>query len=155
MHACRWYKNLFNKSYVPYGIPAASNVSTPLCMRVAGTNMCLNILICVNKLYVPFDIPAASYVSTPPSMRVPGIYIITNHMFANKFAPIVRTQNPGEEPLGKGVSRTALERQALDALNFVPCSTIFSCRSCLPFRYLALLATQAAAANEQSGEWAT
>ena len=76
-------------------------------------------------------------------------------MFANEFAPIVRTQNPGEEPLGKGVSRTALERQALDALNFVPYGTVFSGTSCLPFRFLALLATQAAAANEQSGEWAT
>ena len=57
--------------------------------------------------------------------------------------------------MGKGVSRTTLERQALDALNLVPYGTVFSGISCFPFCYLALLATQAAAAKEQSGEWAT
>ena len=63
-------------------------------MRVAGINL-------FNKSYVPFDIPAASYVSTPPSMRVAGIKIITNHMFANEFARIVRTLNPGEGAVGQ------------------------------------------------------
>ena len=62
-----------NKLHVPYDIPAASNVSTPPCMRVAGINL-------FNKSYVPFDIPAASYVSTPPSMRVAGI-ILNNKLY--------------------------------------------------------------------------
>ena len=57
-----------NKLHVPYDIPAACNVSTPPCMRVAGINL-------FYKLNVPIDIPAASYVSTPPSMRVAGIKI--------------------------------------------------------------------------------
>ena len=105
-HACRWHKlSVTNVDFVifPYDIPAASNVSTPLCMRVAGTNMCLNKLHvpydipaacnvstppCMrvaginlfNKLYVPFDIPAASYVSTPPCMRVAGINLFLQIM---------------------------------------------------------------------------
>ena len=76
-------------------------------------------------------------------------------MFANTFALNVRTLNPGEGVAGQKRQQNSLGLQVLDAPNVVLCSTVFSCISCLPFRYLALLATQAAAARKQSGEWAT